>query len=182
MNKEYVTTGKPKVGGAVFHAPAGSTLPTDATTALDAAFADMGYCSEDGLKQNEERTTEDIKEWGGTVVDSSQTEKKDEYTMTLIESMNVEVLKVVHGSDNVTGTLAAGITVTGNDSELDYEAYVVDMILKNAVKRIVLPYAKVTKVAEVEYKSGQAVGYQVTLAAYPDASGNTHYEYIKQAS
>ena len=37
-NKDNVSTGKPKVGGAVFTAAAGSTLPTDATTALDEAF------------------------------------------------------------------------------------------------------------------------------------------------
>ena len=34
-NVENVTTGKPKVGGAVYRAPVGTTLPTDATTALN---------------------------------------------------------------------------------------------------------------------------------------------------
>lgn len=56
------------------------------------------------------------------------------------------------------------------------------MVMKGAVKRVVLPCAKVTAVAEVVYKKGQAVGYQTTITAYPDASGNTHYEYIKAAA
>ena len=33
-----VSTGKPNISGAVYVAPMTATLPTDATTALDAAF------------------------------------------------------------------------------------------------------------------------------------------------
>ena len=45
-----VTAAKPKIGGAVYSAPLGTTLPKDATTALDKAFKALGYISEDGLK------------------------------------------------------------------------------------------------------------------------------------
>lgn len=60
-NKDNVSTGKPKVGGAVFTAITGSTLPTDATTALDAAFKSLGYCSEDGVTNSSGISTENIK-------------------------------------------------------------------------------------------------------------------------
>ena len=36
-----VTVSKPKVGGAVYRAPLGTTPPTDATTALDKAFKSL---------------------------------------------------------------------------------------------------------------------------------------------
>lgn len=178
MDKKYVTTGKPATGGAMFHAPIGSTIPTDAVSDLSSDYKDLGYCSEDGLAASGEITTQDIKEWGGQIVDSSEVEKKDIYTVTFIESMNPEVLKVVHSSENVSGDLDTGITVTANAKEHDYEIYVCDMILKDAIERIVLPYAKVISVSEVNYKKGEAVGYQCKIAAYPDESGNTHYEYI----
>ena len=39
------SVGKPKIGGAVFRAPVGTALPTDATSKLDVAFKELGYCS-----------------------------------------------------------------------------------------------------------------------------------------
>lgn len=42
----YVSTGKPGVAGGVWVAPLGTTLPTDATTALDTTkFTCLGYVS-----------------------------------------------------------------------------------------------------------------------------------------
>ena len=38
-----VSVGKPKVSGAVHWAPLGTSLPTSATAALNAAFVELGY-------------------------------------------------------------------------------------------------------------------------------------------
>ena len=48
-NASLVTAGKPKVAGGIYYAPAGSTLPTDTSTALDNAFILLGYISTHGL-------------------------------------------------------------------------------------------------------------------------------------
>lgn len=174
-----VTTGKPKTGGAVACAPIGSTLPTDATTALDAAFKVLGYVSEDGLTNSNSASMNDTKAWGGDIVLSGLEEKPDTFQFTLIETLNAEVLKAVYGAANVTGTLTTGITVTANSTEPEAASWAFDMVMRDgAVKRIVVPNAKVTEVGDIVYNDTDAVGYEVTITAYPDSNGATHKEYI----
>lgn len=174
-----VTTGKPKTGGAVACAPIGSTLPTDATTALDAAFKVLGYVSEDGLTNSNSASMNDTKAWGGDIVLSGLDEKPDTFQFTLIETLNAEVLKAVYGAANVTGTLTTGITVTANSTEPEAASWAFDMVMRDgAVKRIVVPNAKVTEVGDIVYNDTDAVGYEITITAYPDSNGATHKEYI----
>lgn len=178
MDVKNVSAGKPKIGGAIFRAPLGTKLPEDAKTALDAAFKELGYCSDDGITNSNSPETDNVKAWGGDTVLDLQTSKEDSFQYKLIEITNVEVLKAVYGDDNVTGTLDTGITVKANSNEAESCAWVFDMILKNAIKRIVVPSASVTEVADIVYKDSEAIGYETTIKATPDSSGNTHYEYI----
>ena len=176
---KFVTTGKPKKGGAVFRAPLGTVLPTDATTALNAAFKSLGYISEDGLVNANSPSSESIKAWGGDEVLHYQNEKPDNFKFALIEALNPDVLKSVYGDSNVQGELSTGLTVKANSTEQEECCWVFDMVLKGSVaKRIVVPRGKVTAVDEIVYKDNAAIGYGVTMAAVPGEDGDTHKEYM----
>ena len=181
--KDNVTAAKPKVGGAMYVAPAGTALPTDATTALAEAFKSLGYISEDGLTNSNSPESEEIKAWGGDIVLTPITGRPDTYSVKLIESLNVYLLRMAYGDGNVTGTLETGIAVKANATDLEEHPVVVDMILRNGVlKRICIPSAKVSEIGEISYTDADASGYELTLSCQPDADGNTHYEYIKEAT
>lgn len=178
MAKNKVTASKPPIGGAIYNAPVGTTLPASATATLAAAFNALGYVSEDGLTNGGGRESENIKAWGGDTVLSLTTSVEDTFQFKLLEVLDVNVLKTIRGASNVSGTLAGGIAVSVNSSDLDYYSWVIDMILKDGViERIVIPQAKITEMAEIVYTHSDAVGYDVTITAEPDDSGNYHYEY-----
>lgn len=178
-----VSTGKPNISGAVFAAPIGTTLPTDATTALSNNFVCLGYVSEDGLTNNNEMDVSAIKAWGGAIVYRSLTELDDNFALTLIESENVDVLKAVYGDANVTTTADGTTKVEVIAEDPQEKVWVFDLALRgNKAKRIVIPDGAVTAREAITYNDSDAIGYGITVSAYPDASGKTHIEYLEGAT
>ena len=179
MDAKNVTTGVRASLGGVFRAPLETTLPEDATTALDAAFKDQGYISEDGITKSRSFETQDIKEWGGVTVQTVQTSKDVTLAFKEIETLNLDAIKAVYGEDNVSGTIDTGLTVIENDAEPEEASWVIDMItLDGTNERMVIPRGKITELGDEVYKRDEAVGYDITLTCLPDESGNKVYTYF----
>lgn len=178
-NASNVTAGKPKISGAIYVAPLGTTLPTSTTAALDAAFKGVGYVSEDGVSNDNSPESETIKAWGGDTVLALQTDRPDTFTYELIETLKEDVLKVVYGDNNVTVETNGEIHVKATAEQLEAHAWVIDMVLRdNRAKRIVIADGTLTNLATIQYKDDEAVGYGITITAVPDESGAYHHEYI----
>lgn len=172
-----VAVGKPKVGGAVFIAPIGSTAPTDATTALDEAFECLGYISEDGVVVTEERDSETIPAWGGDTVATVQTSYTETFAFTPIE-VNPVVAAAEYGDGNVEVT-AGKMTVKHNSEELPEKILVIETVPNSkTVDRFVVPRAKLTEKGDLTMADSEPMGRECTFTALPDGSGNTAYEYM----
>lgn len=172
-----VAVGKPKVGGAVFIAPIGTTLPTDAATELDEAFECLGYISEDGVTITEERDSESITAWGGDAVYTTQTSYTESFAFTPIE-INPVVAKAQYGDGNVT-VESGKMTIIHNSKEVPAKVIVIETVPNSkTVDRFVVPNAKLTEKGDLTLTDSDPMGRESTYTAMPDEDGNTAYEYM----
>lgn len=175
-NTDNVAAGKPKVNGAIFVAPVGSTLPTDASAELDAAFKNLGFVTDDGVTIGTSRSVESKKAWGGATIATIQKEVEDTAKFTLAEVLNPEVLKIVCGETNVT-TDTSGVKAVTKADELEAHAWVIDTIQNERAVRYVYPNAKVSDMGDVSLKDDELMGYEITITAVEDG-GRLHDQYI----
>lgn len=178
-----VLAGKPLATGGILRGQTGTTLPTDATSAPDASFKPLGYVGEDGVTETQDRSTDKIKAWGGDTVKVVQTEHSLSYKLTLIETLNAEVLKTVHGDGNVTTTAATATkgtlqTVQVTSTELGHASYVIEVKDGDARVRIAIGDGQVTEVGDITYSDADAIGYEVTIECFPDENGVKAIKYL----
>jgi hypothetical protein len=167
----------PADGAAVYAAPLGTALPTSATAALNAAFVDLGWVSEDGVTNSITRDVTRHKAWGGTTVKTTQDNYTESVKFTLLES-SADVLAVVYGDDNVT---EAGDTITVEHSSLmnSRQSFVIDFIDGDRAGRIVVREGLVVELGDVMYVHKDLTKYELTVDVYqPDTGANAVVAYF----
>jgi hypothetical protein len=156
------------VTGAVSYAPTGSTAPTDATTALDAAFKDVGYISSDGVTETRDRSTQTIVAWQNSeVVRAVVTESSITVQFTMIET-NKNSVELFYG--DTVSAVDGGVEIRPGKTG-GRRMIVVDYVDGSDLVRLFLPSAEVMEVGDLSLTSGDAVGYDVTITGYPGTNG-----------
>lgn len=171
-DKGNITIGLPKSGGAIYVAPIGTTLPTDASTALPAAFVNLGYISEDGVTLTTAEETDTIKAWGKDTVMVSQTDYTETVTYNLLETVRESALQVTRGNENVVigadGAIKSGTT----GDPLPHIVCVVETIQNNGsanprYHRIVYGDCQISdRSGDQTYNNSDPVTYPVTITAF----------------
>ncbi len=181
-----VAAASPVATGGVLIAPLGSTLPTNATSSLDAAFIPLGYVSEDGIGDGSDAASiEDVFAWGGDQVATLQsTGSIQRYTAKLIELFNEDVANFLYGDANVTPTAATvsvgeKLAILDKGEEIPPCVVVFDMKYQGKRKRIVCANAQAQITAQDPHVHTAISGTEITVTCLKDDAGVRQYIYLQ---
>ncbi|MGP5930339.1 phage tail tube protein [Corynebacterium glyciniphilum] len=152
-----------------------SALPT-ASTELAESFTAVGFISEDGITEANERDTDKVKAWGGDTVRILQNEHTITYSFTFLEMGNPEVLKLLFGEDNIE-TSGGVTTIKKNAKVLEHKTFVIEVLDGDKKIRLVVPDGQITETGERQFSHNAVLQVEVTIEAFSDADGNKGYEY-----
>jgi hypothetical protein len=172
----------PGVGGSVLYAPIGTPLPTGVNQTLNAAFRDLGYTDENGIRDREERRNTDVFAWGGTLVGNLKQSYARTMTVRFMQFLDPDVMKVSYGTANTTVTPPTGTTGTStavalNALLLDTLSWVFQGFYRNALVCKVLPNARVVAVGDQDMTHRAFTTVECTIKAFPDQANNLAYLY-----
>lgn len=160
------------ITGAVYSAPVGTDLPASQSTALDAAFVDLGYLSEDGVTETYDDSVDDIVAWqSAQVVRATTSESSASLSWTMIET-RLSTLTTFHRGSTMTSPSANNYRLDVKPIAADQRSWVLDVVDGSKLIRVVVGLGEIVERGEIMYRNGEPVSYPVTLRCYPDANGN----------
>lgn len=161
LNEDLVRVG---ITGHVYAGPVGTPLPTDTTTALNAAFQEVGLITPDALTESLEVTKEILRAWQRpTGVRTITTEINWTWQFQAMESSPI-VLELYYGGgeSNVAGGVATtNIPVLPTETE---KAWVIEIIDGDVTTRYAIPKGDVTERGETPHRGSEGTVYDLTVA------------------
>jgi hypothetical protein len=167
------------VDGGVYVPDAGVTAPapTNAGTALNAAFKAVGAISEDGITEASSQDRTDIYIWqGATLARRIPGQFTRTWTIGVAEVNAVTVAAHFPGS-TITQTVE-GLAIAEKPPTSDIRQWVIEGIDGARKERIYIPRGEITDRGDVVWSSGAITIREWTLSAYVDGSGYIDYRWL----
>jgi hypothetical protein len=166
--------------GLVWMAQTGSTAPTDSTTALAAAWKNMGGIAESGVSIKQSVSTSKKKFYGSTATQRTLVTDQDTSIDVTFAEVNARVMEVYwkRALNSITPTVGTGaFQVVGGSYTRQLYALVIDMIDGSNRLRFYCPQVEVTSNSDLTISNSEMVQWGVSLSCYPDTSGNYIYQF-----
>ncbi|MER7280418.1 hypothetical protein ABT369_38875 [Dactylosporangium sp. NPDC000244] len=166
--------------GLVWMAASGSTAPTDATTALAAAWKNMGGITEAGISVKQSTSTTKKKFYGSPNVQRVLVTDQETTIEVAFGETNARVMEVFWRKAllSITPTVGTGAwATTGGNYSRQLYALVTDMVDGSNRFRLYFPSVEVTGQGDIKISNSETLEWGVTLTAYPDTSGNYVYPF-----
>lgn len=169
------------ITGEMFSAPLGTTLPTDETSPLNAAFVGHGYASEDGVTENWDDSIEPIIAWqNATTVRTARSGTDGTIQLSLLQTRGSN-LELFYPGSNVAAN-GGGYALEVVPPTADPRSFVLNVVDGADIIRIVIGNGSITARGEVPYSNNSAVMYPLTITAYPDIDGNLMVKYSNSSA
>lgn len=161
-NVRVGVSGQLLVGDTTAHAPTGTGGSTT-------GYGDLGFVSDDGVTEARNRSTDTLKAWQNAAsVRTVTTDATLTYHFILIETKR-ETVELYYGTDVTESATDGSLTIVPAASG-GRKRFIIDVIDGDEVIRTYVPAGEVTEVGDKKYASGEAIGYEITITAYPDSS------------
>ncbi len=152
--------------GSVNVAPVGTALPTNPTTALPAAWKNLGYITEDGATFRYDQTKEPVNAWQSFYpLKYRVTGTTAEFDFVLMQ-MDVDTMPFAFGGGTVTTVAGPPVVykyTPPNPEDIDERALVLEWVYDTSKFRLVTPRAMLTSGTEVALSRGSETTMPVTL-------------------
>ena len=178
-NTANVLAGIPDSSGGLWVADKvveSADYPEAATELAAAGFKAVGFISEDGVTESQERDVEKVKAWGGDTIRVLQNEHTKTFAFTFAEMGNIDVLKLVYGDENVIEGADGAIDILHNSKTLPHKSFVIEVLDGNKKIRKFIPDGQIIETGELQLVHSGIMSMEVTIEAFPDADGNKVYE------
>lgn len=178
MNAQQVTVGAALATGAIWVAPQGTALPTDATTAKGNDFTLLGFTSDAGVQISESSSNNAIRAWEArTEVYNVRTEYTESIAFMPIQC-NGDVAALTWGEGRVTVDDTTGaIACQHSGDTLDPVCIIIETTPREGIIKRYCGTFQLTERGAQTMDGTQVDGRQLTFNAIADANGVTMYEY-----